>query len=140
MHNYNTRVSFHGSFMKFHLVIYKELRLQVVYHFFIQVIWERPRSIWLRYKIGGAQLQYQTNFPLKFHEIPSCGLGGVMDTSCEPPILFWLLSACFALENPKKSIWSKNKIGGVQLHNVTKILWKFHEIPSSCFGGVTDTI
>ena len=66
------------------------------------------KSIWSKYKIGGAQLQYQTKFPLKFCEIPSNGLGGVTDTRCVPPFHIHinlytciLLSPCYAMGNPK---------------------------------------
>ena len=40
---------------------------------------------------------------------------------------------------PQKSIWSKYKIDGAQVHDETKILWKFHKIPSSGLGGVANT-
>ena len=63
--------------------------------------WETPKINLIKIKIGGAQLQDQTKFPLNFHEIPSSGLGGVTDTSCVPPFLCWLPSPCFALETPK---------------------------------------
>ena len=59
------------------------------------------KSIWSKYKIGGAQLQYQTKFPFKFQEIPSSCLEGVTDTRCVPPFLYKALSPCYAMGNPK---------------------------------------
>ena len=60
---------------------------------------------------------------------------------CTP---LWHTYVCIAKSmlchgKPQISIWSNYKIGGAQLHDKTKILWKFHEIPSSGSGGVADT-
>jgi len=49
-----------------------------------------------------------------------------------------LPSPCFAKGNPKNE-WLKYTVGGAQVHDLTKILWKFHKIPSSGTGGVADT-
>ena len=68
----------------------------------------------------------------KYHDIPSSGLRGVMDTRCEPPYdinIVYIAKSMLCNGKPKKLIWSKYKIGGAKLNIMTKILWKFHEIP-----------
>ena len=84
------------SFMKFLQVAYEELRIQDVYPLSdIHIVYNaksmfcigKPKkSIKLKNKLGGAQLQYETKFPLNFHEIPSSGLVGVTDTRRLPPL------------------------------------------------------
>ena len=78
----------------------------------------------------------------KIHEILSSGFRGVTATRCVPPCdmhIVCIAKSMLCHGKPLKPVRSKYKIGGAQVHDESKILWKFREILSSGLGGVTDT-